>query len=152
MAVRNAFLPGFSKGVREHVPWTTFTDPEIAPAGSTEIVAKELLEQKVRSASWPLSRVDRAITDGKTQGFVKVVMDSHRRVLGATIVAPHAGEMIQEWAIAIDRKLRLSDLASSIHVYPTYGFGNWQLAGAARMDSLVQGIGGSILRWLAARA
>lgn len=80
---------------------------------------------------------------------MRVVQDLKGRVIGVTVVAPHAGEMIHEWVIAIDQKLRLSDVASSIHVYPTYGFGNWQLAGAARIESLVQGRRGRLLRWLA---
>jgi len=150
IAVRNAFLPGKSSGVRDTVPGVTFTDPEVAHAGMTEAAARDRLGPRVSVVSWPNSEVDRALTDGAAAGFVRVVLAPDGRIVGATAVGPHAGETIHEWALAIDRKLRLADVASSIHVYPTYAFGHWQLAGEAHLTSVTRGLKGRFLRWLAA--
>jgi hypothetical protein len=67
----------------------------------------------------PMERVDRAVAEHDTEGFVKVVHKKDGTVLGATVVAERAGESIHEWAPAISNKLKLKDLASTVHVYPT---------------------------------
>ncbi len=152
MAVRNAFLPGSSPGVLDSVPWTTFTDPEVAHAGLTEAAARARFGEQVTVAVRPMAAVDRAITDGQTSGFVRVVQGPGQRIAGATVVGPHAGELIQEWVFAMERRMRLADLASAIHVYPTYGFATWQLSGEARTEALLRGWRGRATRWLARRA
>ena len=91
MAVRNAFLPSNARAVLDLVPRATFTDPEAAQAGLTETEAKDRLGSKALSSRWPLSEVDRALTDGETDGFVKAVHDGKGTTLGVTIVAPRAG-------------------------------------------------------------
>ncbi|MEK7216734.1 MAG: FAD-dependent oxidoreductase, partial [Chloroflexota bacterium] len=151
IAVRNAFLPGKANGVQDQVPGVTFTDPEVARAGMTEAAARERLGSRVSVVSWPNSRIDRALTDGDGAGFVRVVRAPDGRLVGATAVGPHAGEAIHEWVLAIDRGMRLADVASSIHAYPTYAFGHWQLAGEAAFTALMGGWKGRFLRWLAAR-
>jgi pyruvate/2-oxoglutarate dehydrogenase complex dihydrolipoamide dehydrogenase (E3) component len=101
------------------MPWTTYTVPEIAHVGlyKTEAQAKGI---EVETIQIPLDTVDRAIADGETEGFVKI---HHKKgsdqILGATIVANHAGEMISEVTTAIVNKLGLSKLSSVIHPYPT---------------------------------
>ena len=70
-------------------------------------------------------------------------------VLGATIVAPRAAEMVQEWDLAIDKKLKIGDLANSLHIYPAYTMGNMQAAADIRVKQLLAGISGRLVRALA---
>ena len=100
---------------------------------------------------WPLGEVDRAITDGESDGFVKIIHLRNDYVLGATIVAPHAGEMIHEWTLGIDQGIKLGDLARSIHVYPTYSMASQQLALRVYSERLLSGRIGRLLRRLAQR-
>ena len=101
------------------MPWTTYTDPEIAHVGMYEQDARQK-GIEVETIKINLSDVDRAIADGEELGFVKIL---HRKgsdqILGATIVARHAGEMIGEVTTAIVGKLGLNTLSSVIHAYPT---------------------------------
>ncbi|MBT4513144.1 MAG: FAD-dependent oxidoreductase, partial [Chloroflexi bacterium] len=73
MAVRNALLPGAVSGISEYVPWTTFTDPEVAHIGMSEAEAKEEHGDNVMTCNWPMDKVDRARTEGNTTGFIKLV-------------------------------------------------------------------------------
>ena len=149
MAVRNAFLPLEQTGVLERVPWATFTDPEVAHVGLTEAQAREFLGAKAVVNRFSLTHVDRAVTDGDPEGFIKVMHQRNGRLLGATIVAPHAGEMIHEYALALDQGLKLSDLAHLIHVYPTYAMGGQQLATELTVARLLSGPLGWLVRRLA---
>lgn len=101
------------------MPWVTFTDPEIAHVGMYEQEAQARAID-VNTIKIDFSHVDRAIADGETAGFVKIL---HKKgsdeILGATIVARHAGEMISEVTTAIVNKIGLSQLSSVIHPYPT---------------------------------
>jgi pyruvate/2-oxoglutarate dehydrogenase complex dihydrolipoamide dehydrogenase (E3) component len=101
------------------MPWVTYTDPEIAHVGMYEHQAQKL-GMNVTTIAIPFSIVDRAIADGEEAGFVKIL---HKKgsdeILGATIVARHAGEMISEITTAIVNKIGLSKLSSVIHPYPT---------------------------------
>ena len=152
MAVRNAFMPMNTVAARDQVPRATFTDPEAAQAGLTESEARERHGDQVVVSRWPLADVDRALTDGETGGFVKAVHTPKGRILGATIVAPRAGEMIHEWTLAIDQGIKLADLARSIHVYPTYSMASQQLALRAYSKRLMSGRMGALLRRLARRS
>ena len=149
MAVRNAFLPFNQRAVLERVPWATFTDPEVARVGMTESQARERHGAKTSVSHFPLSEVDRAVTDGQTEGFIKVVHQPNGRLLGATIVALHASEMIHEFALALERGLKLSHLAQLIHVYPTYAFGTQQLAVEWAVDGMLGGPLGGLVRRMA---
>lgn len=151
MAVRNAFLPGNSVAVQRNVPRATFTDPEVAQAGLTEEEARVAHGGKTLVSRWPMSDVDRALTDGEIEGFLKVMHLPNGRVLGATIAAPGAGELIQEWTLAIDQGIKLGDLARSTHVYPTYSMAAQQLALRSYTERLLGGRVGSVLQWLAKR-
>jgi pyruvate/2-oxoglutarate dehydrogenase complex dihydrolipoamide dehydrogenase (E3) component len=105
------------------MPWVTFTDPEIAHVGLSETEAQEQ-GISINTILIPLSQVDRAIADGETEGFFKI---HHKKgsdqIVGATIVARHAGEMISEITTAIVGKLGLSALSGVIHPYPTQAEG-----------------------------
>ena len=151
MAVRNAFLPLKTVAVRQDVPRATFTDPEAAQAGLTESEARGRFGGKALASKWPLNEVDRALTDGQTEGFVKAVHLAKGRILGATIVAPRAGEMIHQWMLAMDKGIKMGDLARSIHVYPTYSMASQQLALRAYSERLFSGQMGTLLRRLARR-
>jgi len=101
------------------MPWVTYTDPEIAHAGlyEREAQAKGLETNTIKI---PFSTVDRALTDGETEGFVKILQKKGSdQILGATIVARHAGEMISEITLAITTKQGLNALSGVIHPYPT---------------------------------
>jgi pyruvate/2-oxoglutarate dehydrogenase complex dihydrolipoamide dehydrogenase (E3) component len=149
IAVRNALLPGASKGLPEWVPWTTFTDPEVAHVGLTEAQARARFGDEVKTYRWPMERVDRARAEGDTAGFIKLIHKKDGTLLGATIVAGRAGEMIHEWIAALDRGLKVGDLADVIHVYPTYSTGSWQAAAAIRLEQLLSGTSGRVIRGLA---
>ncbi len=111
--------------VASSIPWVTFCDPEVARVGLTEAQA---VEAGGRVAFVPMSQVDRAIAAGRTEGFVKLIAGPRRllgdsgggRVLGATIVAPRAGEMIHEVALAIRTGMFTGRLAQTVHAYPTW--------------------------------
>lgn len=157
-AVRNALLPGASKGRREWVPWTTFTEPEVAHAGLTEATARERYGADVATSTVPLERIDRPRTESDTEGFIKIV---HRRgkVLGVTIVSGHAGESIQEWIHVLEGHLSVQDIATTIHVYPTYGQMNTWGSGKVLESRLRGGLIGKLvgvssdlaLRWMRLR-
>lgn len=149
MAVRNALLPGASQGVTDRVPWTTFTDPEVAHIGLTEEQARKKFGDAVMTCWWPMETVDRARAEGDTAGFIKLVHKKDGTLLGATIVARRAGEMIHEWIVALDRGLKVGDLANAIHVYPTYSTASMQAAAAIRVEQLLSGTSGRIVRGLA---
>ncbi|PCI40365.1 MAG: mercuric reductase [Elusimicrobia bacterium] len=101
------------------IPWTTYTDPEIAHVGMYEkdAIARGI---PVKTIMEPFKDVDRAILDGEDEGFVKIhYEDGTDRILGATIVARHAGEMISELTLAMTAGIGLGTLADTIHTYPT---------------------------------
>jgi pyruvate/2-oxoglutarate dehydrogenase complex dihydrolipoamide dehydrogenase (E3) component len=112
----------FAAGV---IPWATFTDPEVGRVGMTEAQAAE---HGGRVAFLPMSEMDRAIIENRTEGFVKLIAGPRRvlgnlaggRLLGATIVAPRAGEMIHEPAMALRTRMFTGRLAVSAHAYPTW--------------------------------
>ncbi len=148
MAVRNALLPGRARGRRDLVPWATFTDPEVAHVGSTEEQARLRFSDTVRVSTLPMSHIDRAVTDGTTDGFIKVVHRTNGAILGATVVGPRASEVIQEWAMAAERGMKLKDVATTLHPYPSLVTGSQQLAWEGYLNGLTRGIGGRLLRWL----
>lgn len=149
MAVRNALLPGSTRAVLDRVPWTTFTDPEVAHVGLTEQQARDRYGDQMEVTNWPMSQVDRALTDGASAGFIKLVHRPNGRLLGATVVSRRAGEMIHEWTLALDQGRKVGDLADSIHVYPTYSMANMQVSSQLRVAGLLSGASGRIIRKLA---
>ena len=122
MAVRNALLPGASRARTEHVPWATFTDPEVAQAGHTEEQARRRHGDKVRVFTRQSAQIDRAVIEGAGGGFIKVVSLNNGKVLGATVVGPRAADVIQEWTTATDRKMRLSDVIKRCTFIPPWAW------------------------------
>ncbi|MBD2434919.1 MULTISPECIES: mercuric reductase [Fischerella] len=118
------------------MPWVTYTDPEIAHVGMYEQQAQEK-GIDVNTIKIPFSSVDRAIADGEEDGFVKILhKKGSDQILGATIVARHAGEMISEVTTAIVHKIGLSKMSSVIHPYPTQAEGIKKAADAYRRTLL----------------
>ncbi len=119
IVARNALFKGRQKVSDLNMPWCTYTDPEVAHVGLYEHQAREQGIQ-VDTFVQELSHVDRAITDGEDEGFVKVhVRKGSDQIVGATIVAKHAGEMINEFTLAMEGKIGMKTLANVIHPYPT---------------------------------
>ncbi|BAY94830.1 MULTISPECIES: mercuric reductase [unclassified Tolypothrix] len=120
------------------MPWVTYTDPEIAHVGLSEQEAKDK-GWNVETIKIPFSSVDRAIADGEESGFLKII---HKKgsdeILGATIVARHAGEMISEVTTAIVGKLGLNKLSGVIHPYPTQAEAIKKAADAYRRKLLTE--------------
>lgn len=119
IVVQNALFIGRKKLSALTIPRVTYTDPEIAVVGIGEAVAEES-GVRIDTVEVPLSRVDRAVLDGEEEGFVKIHLKRGTdRILGATIVARHAGEMISEISLAMAGNLGLKTIAKTIHPYPT---------------------------------
>lgn len=121
-AVQNMLFPIFKATVTDLVPWCTFTSPEVAHTGVTVAMAteKKIAHEVI---SFPLDHVDRALSENAPRGFIQLVLGKGDRILGATIVSEHAGDMIQELTLAIHQKLTVGELLKVIHVYPTYSSG-----------------------------
>src|SRR5262249_50614516 len=123
IVLRNALFFGREGVSNLVIPWCTYTDPEIAHVGLT---ARQAREQGVAVQTFrlPLAEVDRAILDGEAEGFAAVhVGKGSDHILGATVVAAHAGEMIGEVTLAMTHGLGLAALGSTIHPYPTQAEG-----------------------------
>jgi len=121
LVVANALFFGIGggKASRLVIPWTTYTSPEVAHVGLHEREAVAV-GQRVRTITVPLRDVDRAVLDGQEAGFFRVhLRDGTDRILGATLVAEHAGEMIGEIALAMTAGLGLARIGETIHPYPT---------------------------------
>ncbi len=119
--IRNALFMGRAKSDALIIPWCTYTEPELAHVGLT---AKQAQADGIAIDTFtqPLSGVDRAILSEETEGFVTVhVRKGKDRIVGATIVAPHAGDMIGEIVLAMNHNIGLGQIANTIHPYPTIG-------------------------------
>ena len=151
-AVRNALLPGSSSGLTDLVPWVTFTDPEVAHIGLSEQQAIARFGTGARVHRWNMDRVDRAVCENDTSGFIKVVTKEDGMIVGATIIAARAGEAIVELIVAMKEKLKISELASAIHPYPTYSTAVQQMAADIAVDDLLSGTSGRVVRVLSRMA
>ncbi len=123
VATTNALLKIPMKIDQKHVPWATFTEPELAHVGASE---RELRQTGVSFETYrfPFSKIDRAITDGQTTGLIKVFAKKwNGKILGASVVGAHAGEIISQYALAMKNGVTLRNFADTIHPYPSYGLG-----------------------------
>ena len=130
------------------VPWCTYTDPEIAHVGYYEKDARAG-GFEVATITQSLSGVDRAILDGEAEGFARVHYDKKSgRILGGTIVARHAGEMLGELTLAIDARQKMSVLSSTIHAYPTQAEVLRKIGDAYMRGKLTSPVKSVLAKWL----
>lgn len=118
------------------VPWATYSDPELAQVGLGEREARQKHGDGIRVLRWSFAENDRAHTERATEGLVKAITNARGRILGATIVGPQAGELIQPWCLAISRRLKISALASFVPPYPTLGEAGKRAAGSYFTETL----------------
>jgi pyruvate/2-oxoglutarate dehydrogenase complex dihydrolipoamide dehydrogenase (E3) component len=151
-AARNALLPGSDPATNDVLPRITFLDPEVASVGLTEEQARAKHGAALRVHRTELSACDRAVCDGRVEGFVQVLALADQRVVGATIVAPRAGEMLSEIAVAMQHGLTLGQLAEVIHGYPSWSTAVHQTVVRASVDAFLAGSTAKVAiqlgRWL----
>jgi pyruvate/2-oxoglutarate dehydrogenase complex dihydrolipoamide dehydrogenase (E3) component len=148
IVIANALFKGRQKTSSLVVPWCTYTDPEVAHVGMYE---KEAHGKgiEVTTLTVLLSDVDRAQLDGETDGFARVhLKKGSDKILGATIVARHAGEMLNELSLAITAGLGLSAIGKTIHPYPTQAEAIKRLADAYNRTRLTPFIKKLFTAWL----
>jgi pyruvate/2-oxoglutarate dehydrogenase complex dihydrolipoamide dehydrogenase (E3) component len=149
IVIRNALFLGRAKASQLTVPWCTYTDPEIAHVGLYEAEARER-GIAVKTFVHELAEVDRAVLDGETDGFVKVhARAGSDKIVGATVVARHAGDMLPELTLAIGRGVGLGVLAETIHTYPTQAEAIRKVADAYNRTRLTPLVKSLFEKWLA---
>src|SRR5699024_3318988 len=123
VAVTNALVKLPVKIDADHVPWVTFTDPELGHVGAT---GKHLEEAGTNFETYrfPYSKLDRALTDSETEGLIKVyARKCDGKIFGASVLGARAGELISEYAVAMKNGISLRNIADTIHPYPAYNLG-----------------------------
>ncbi len=136
-AVLNALFAPFKSFKADYsaLPWCTFTEPEVARVGLNELMAHENGEA-VDIHTYPLDHLDRAICEGENFGMVKVLTrQDSGKILGVTVVGPHAGESIAEFVLAMRKNLSLNDILNTVHSYPTFTEANRFVAGIWKKKS-----------------
>jgi len=147
IVIQNALFFGRAKASALTIPWCTYTSPEIAHVGLYERAAKEK-GIEIDTLTIPLSEVDRAILDGADEGFLRLhVKKGKDTILGATLVAEHAGDMLGELCLAVTHGIGLKKIASVIHPYPTQGEVVKKAADAWRRTQLTPGVKKLFARW-----
>lgn len=121
LIIRNALFRLPVKNRTDIIPWVTYTDPELAHVGLTEKDAIQRHGNSIRVLRWPFHENDRAVAEGKTKGFVKIITAKNGKILGASIVGPNAGDLIAMWTLAISQGLKVSAIAGMVLPYPTLG-------------------------------
>ena len=150
--IRSALFGLPAKQRTDHIPWATYTDPELAQVGMPEAEARKAHGSALEVARFEFSGNDRAIAERKTEGLIKIMVVKGRPI-GASIAGPQAGELIGVWALAIANKLKMSQVANMVAPYPTLGEVNKRVAGAYFSPRLfdnpkVKTIVGLVQRWL----
>jgi pyruvate/2-oxoglutarate dehydrogenase complex dihydrolipoamide dehydrogenase (E3) component len=146
--IANALFMGRQKTTPLVVPWCTFTDPEVAHVGMYEEEARKK-GMEVTTLTVPLADVDRALLDGESEGFARVHLKKGTdTILGATIVARHAGEMINELSLAMTAGAGLSAIGRTIHPYPTQAEAVKKLADAYNRTRLTPTVKSLLAGWL----
>lgn len=129
IVIRQIVLGLPAKARTDHIPWATYTDPELAQVGLTEAQAREIHGDKLEVARFAYHENDRAIAEGKTTGLIKVMVVKGRPV-GASIAGASAGDLIGVWALALANRMKMSAIAGMVAPYPTLGEINKRAAGA----------------------
>ncbi len=145
VVIRNALFPFKQRVNYRAVPWTIYTDPEIAHVGLTETEAHDR-GGSVHIYATSFRDVDRAVIDGKAEGFVKVITDDKGQILGAHIVGDHAGDLIQELVFAMHHHISIGKISEVIHAYPTHVEGLRQAADLYWKERLFGGLVAALLK------
>lgn len=144
LILRNALFPGKSKINYRIVPWCTFTEPEVARVGLNESEAKQK-NVPHDLYSYSLGDLDRAVCDREPEGFIKVLTQKGTdQILGVTLVGSHAGDLLHELALAMQKGIGLKQVAAMIHVYPTLAEVSKRIADAYQRTRLT----GGTKKWL----
>ena len=135
IVIRNALFHLPAKIDYKAMSWVTYTTPELAQVGLNEAMAKtkHLSYDIIR---WSFTENDRAVTEGATLGFIKLLVTPKGRVLGATIVGEQAGELLTPWIMVINKRLKIKDIADLIIPYPTLSEINKRVAGKYFMPTI----------------
>jgi len=150
--IRSLVLGLPSKQRTDHIPWATYTDPELAQVGLTEAQAKKKFGPKLEVVRHDFHHNDRLIAERKTKGLIKVMVVKGRPV-GVSMAGPMAGELIGMWAMAIANRMKMSAIATTVLPYPTVSEVNKRAAGAYFSPRLfdnptVKRVVGLVQRWL----
>lgn len=127
--IRSALFGLPAKASHAHIPYATYTQPELAQIGPTEAEARQQFGDRLEVARFDIHHNDRAIAEGKNEGLIKVMVVKGRPV-GVSIVGEQAGELIALWSLAIANKLKMSQVSAMVAPYPTYAEINKRAAGA----------------------
>ena len=150
--IKSALFGLPSKANTAHVPWATYTDPELAQVGLAEAEARAQHGTRLEVARFDFHHNDRAIAERKTTGFIKVMVVKGRPV-GVSIVGHQAGELINLWSLVIANRLKMGQVAAMVSPYPTIGEVNKRAAGAYFSPRLfdnptVKRVVGFVQRWI----
>lgn len=137
VVIRSALFGLPSKQRTGHIPWATYTEPELAQVGLTEEQARDVYGKKLEVVKFNYDANDRARAELKIKGFVKVMVVKGKP-LGATIAGAQAGELIQVWALAIANKMKMRAVVGMVSPYPTLGEINKRVAGSYFAPSLFE--------------
>ena len=149
IVIANTLFYGRQKTSALTIPWCTYTEPEIAHVGLRAEDA-EAKGYKTKTFTWNLEENDRALLDGETEGFARVhVKEGTDTILGATVVAAHAGDMISEITLAMTNGLGMGAIAKTIHPYPTQAEAIKRLGDAYNKTRLTPTLKSLFTRWLA---
>ncbi|MFQ5580431.1 MAG: mercuric reductase [Nitrospiria bacterium] len=152
IVIQNALFPhpfglGYASTESLIIPWSTFTEPEVAHVGLYE---KEAIEKEIEvdTFTFPLNEVDRAILDGEAEGFARVhIRKGTDKIVGATVVAAHAGDLISELTLAMQAGIGLGTIGKTIHPYPTQAEVIKRVANAWRKESFTEGKKNILRKW-----
>ncbi|MGI9480897.1 MAG: dihydrolipoyl dehydrogenase family protein [Hyphomicrobiales bacterium] len=120
LVIRSAIFGVNATERLDHIPWVTYTDPELANVGLSEEQAQEK-HRKINVLRWPFAENDRAQAERKANGLIKVITNRKGKILGAAIVGANAGELIQPWSLAIANGLNIKAFTDYVVPYPTMG-------------------------------
>ena len=148
IVIRRALFRLPAKTTGRPVPWVTFTDPELAHVGLTEADARQK-HSNINVLRWPYHENDRAQAERETVGQIKVITDKKGRILGATIVGAHAGEIIQMWSLALSQGLKIQAMTGWISPYPTLSEINKRVAFRYYASAASKPIVRKVIAWLA---
>ena len=149
IAIRNILFKLPAKIKDNAIPWVTYTDPELAQTGVTWNEALSRFGAgNVRRTDWELHENDRARAARRTEGLVRIISDNRGKILGASILAPNAGELIHSWTLAIESGLKMSAMANTIAPYPSWSEASKRAAGAFFTEKLFSPLTRKIVQFL----